>query len=261
MGQAMASAEPGLPRRPTVFEWYGLDFGETVMNPFTLHQSALIREVYRELGKEGEAEEHVGRWYALRDEVGSRFEKLDLRVREVKQYARDRVYSEVLDSDPEAVRLFDEGEARGFSAAKGLEPALARLRDRGAVVSIVSESTRVEAALAIVRFIGAHSLGGYIADVITPAGRFGPGGGPEGREFVGKTKRDGSIYKALMAHLQARGVQAGAAVMVGDDPELDVRNSKEWGFVTVQYTGIVDRGRSPAADYVIDAWSELPSER
>jgi hypothetical protein len=46
------------------------------MNPFTLHQSSLIRDICHRLGKDIEAEGQVRRWYKLRDEVGSKFEKL-----------------------------------------------------------------------------------------------------------------------------------------------------------------------------------------
>lgn len=57
--------------------------------------------------------------------------------------------------------------------------------------------------------------------------------------------------------LEGYGLSGGAA-KVGDAPVLDIANANLRGFVTVQYTGIMDRGVSPMADYVIDDWSNLP---
>jgi len=238
--------------------WYGIDYGETMMNPFTLHQSALIRQVYRQLGRPDEGEDRVRRWYALRDSFGSHQSQLELRVRELKQYARARIYSEVLGGDPDAARHFEEGEARGFSTARGVGEALARLGVGGIPVSIVSESSSSEATLAILRFLRVHGLIGSITDIITPAGRFGTGGNLEGPEFVGKTKKEGTIYDQLALHLRGRGISTGEAAIVGDDPVLDIAKAKSRGFVAVQYVGIVNRGVSPLADYVIDDWSKLP---
>ena len=52
-------------------------------------------------------------------------------------------------------------------------------------------------------------------------------------------------------------MEAGETAMVGDDPVLDVANSKRRGFVTVQYLGIIDRGRTDHADYTIKSWTEI----
>ena len=240
-----------------MMRWVGLDYGETLMNPFTLHQSELIRSIYRKLGTEEEAEEHVRMWYALRDSVGAQFTEPNLRAREVKQYARARIYSDVLGGDPEAAKLYDEGEAGAFSPAKGVEKALLSLKSDGVPAAIVSESSSTIATMAITRFLRVHELAHLLGEIITPAGRFGVGGELLGREFEGKTKRDGTLYDQLKEYLGGMGVKTGDAAMVGDDPVLDIANSKSRGFVAVQYTGIVDRGAS-AADYVIDDWSKLP---
>jgi len=238
-------------------KWIGLDYGETVMNPFTLHQSELIRSIYRRLGKEGEAEERVQMWYALRDSVGAKFAEPNLRAREVKQYARGRIYSDVLGGVREAARLYDGGEAKGFTPARGVKEALMRLKRDGVPAVIVSESSSTTAAMAISRFLRVHGLRGLFREVITPAGRFGVGGELLGAEFEGKTKRDGTMYDQLREYLSIGGVRSEDAAMVGDDPVLDIANSKQRGFVAVQYTGVVDRGAS-VADYVIDDWSKLP---
>ncbi|MDV3292746.1 MAG: hypothetical protein LYZ70_00570 [Nitrososphaerales archaeon] len=240
-------------------EWYGFDFGETLMNPYTLHQSTLIRRIYAEIGRPNEAEERVQKWYRLRNAAGSSTDRAELRVRFLKQYARDRIYSEVLGGDSQAIRLYEIGEAEGFTPAKGVEKALLGLRERGSVASIVSETSQQAAALAIARFLHVHGLGGLINEIITPAGRFSVRGEMVGPEFVGKTKKDGTIFDELKSYLNRLGVDAGKAAVVGDDPQLDIANAKKRGFVVVQYIGIVNRGASEA-DYVIDDWAKLPAE-
>jgi len=241
--------------------WFGLDFGETIMNPFTLHQSAVIRQIYRELGREEEAERRVQKWYELRDSFGSPDDPSHIRVRHVKQYERGRIYSEVLDGDTEAIRLFEREESLGFTLAKGVESALRRLKSSGTVPAIVSESAERQAVLAIIRFLNVHDLGSLVSEIITPAGRFGLKGELAGSEFVGKTKREGTIYDELRRYLERRGTKSEEAAIVGDDPVMDIENAKLRGFVTVQYTGIINRGPSPMADYVIDDWSKLPAEK
>ncbi len=237
--------------------WYGLDFGETMMNPFTLHQSVLIRRIYEDLGRPEEAEERIQKWYRLRNSFGSPADPTDVRVRHVKQYERSRIYSEVLDNDAEAVRRFEEGESAGFTAAKGVEPALSRLKENETVPSIVSESAERTAVLAITRFLNTHGMKGLIDEIITPAGRFDTDGTLTSSEFVGKTKREGTIYEELKAYLSRRGISSEEAAIMGDDPTLDVKNAKLHGFVTIYYTGIINRGPAPMADYVVDDWSRI----
>lgn len=229
------------------------------MNPFTLHQSEVIREIYRELGREEESEERVRRWYELRDTFGSPEDPHHQRVRLVKQYARSRIYEAVFDSDPEATRLFGEKEVKGLLPAVGLETALERLKQRGTQVAVVSEVTELQAVLVITSYLAVHGLKRYFNALITPAGLFTPDGELVDEAFVGATKKAGTIYEKLKGYLSNRGISSSDAVMVGDDPLLDVEHAKLHGFVTVQYVGIVDRGRTPKADYVIDDWSRLPT--
>lgn len=239
--------------------WWGFDFGETIMNPFTLHQSALIRQIYSDLGRANEAEEHVRKWYKLRDSFGSAGDAPNLRVRDVKQSARSRIYSEVLDNNVEAVRLFEKGEVRGFTPAKGIKPVLDWLKKNGTSPTIVSESSENAATVAITRFLDVHGLSDFIGEIITPAGRFRFNGELVGSEFVGKTKKAGTIYDELKAYLRKLGTSSEEAAIVGDDPLLDIANAKLRGFVTIQYTGIINRGPTAMADYVIDDWSRLPA--
>jgi flavodoxin len=67
------------------------------------------------------------------------------------------------------------------------------------------------------------------------------------------------FYKTLMAAVTSW-IQKIARMIrkrIGDDPVLDVGNAKSSGLTSVQYTGVVDRGPSPLADYVIDDWAKL----
>ncbi len=239
--------------------WYGFDFGETIMNPFTLHQGALIRRVYSDLGKAEEAEVHVQKWYKLRDSFGSAGEAPELRVRLVKQYAKSRIYSEVLDNNKEAIRLFEKGEAEGFTPAEGIKLALVRLGKNGTVPAIVSESSETAATQAITRFLDVRGLSALISEIITPAGRFSVNGKLLDSGFAGKTKKAGTIYDELRAYLRRLGTRTEEAAIVGDDPVLDIASAKQRGFVTVQYTGIINRGPSEMADFIIDDWSRLPT--
>jgi hypothetical protein len=39
---------------------------------------------------------------------------------------------------------------------------------------------------------------------------------------------------------------------------FDVEHAKLRGFVTIQYTGVVDRGHSDKADLIINRWADFP---
>ncbi len=228
------------------------------MNPFTLHQSSIIRDVYSQLGREGEAESKVQKWYRLRDSFGSPGDPPHQRVRLLKQYAKERVYSEVLDDDEEAGRLFDEKEARGFAPTEGLAELLERLRKKGVALAVVSESASLPAARTIGMFLATHGLANSFHEIITPAGVFSIGGELVDRRFVGTTKKSGAIYDTLRSYLKEQGIESAEAAMVGDDPVLDIEYPRLRGFITIQYIGVIDRGRSRIADYLVDDWREFP---
>ncbi len=244
---------------PPNLMWCGLDFGETIMNPFTLHQSSVIREIYRELGREQESEERVHRWYRLRDSFGSPGEPAHLQVRLVKQYARAKIYRDVLDNDPEAVKLFDQKEIEGFSPAHGLKGALSRLTESGVEVNVVSEVTQLPAVLSIVRYLQVQGLRSFFSSLYTPAGLFDIDGKMLDGSFEGATKKSGAMYEKLRTHLESRGVSVSKAIMIGDDPVLDVENAKLQDFLAALYVGIIDRGGWEKADYVIKDWDEIPA--
>lgn len=227
------------------------------MNPLTLHQSTVIREIYRELGRGAEAEERVHRWYRLRDSMGPASVPAHQRVRDVKQYARDRIYREIFDDDRDAVQRFEAKEVKGFAPAEGVEAALGLLQSRSIPVAVVSESASIAAVRALSRFLSVHALSQYFQEVITPAGRFGVDGRPLDSKFVGATKKSGRIYEELRGYLQTRSIPSSAAAMIGDDPLLDVEHAKRYGFVTVQYLGVIDRGGREKADHVLTHWREI----
>ncbi len=238
--------------------WCGLDFGETVMNPYTLHQSKIIAEIYEELGRKEEARGRVAKWYELRDTFGGPGDRPEQRVRQLKQYAKDRIYAEVLGGDPRAARLYDEKEAKGFTPTGGVASFLGRLKRSGVEVAVVSESSSLAASLAISRFLEVHHLSDFFGDIFTPVGRFHANGELLSSGFAGATKRSGTLYDLLGSLLRERGVTPAEGAMVGDDPLLDVEYPKLRGFVGIQYTGVVDRGRSESADYTIASWEEFP---
>ncbi|MDA4126911.1 MAG: HAD family hydrolase [Thaumarchaeota archaeon] len=229
------------------------------MNPYTLHQNKIITEIYNELGRGEEAQRSIAAWYELRDSFATPGDKPEERVRQLKQYAKDKIYSQVLGGDPEAARLYDQKEARGFTPTEGVSNLLESLRKVGVQVAIVSESSSLTSTFAITRFLHVYNLGHYFSDIITPVGGFDVEGRLVDSRFVGATKKSGTIYDVLKALLQERGVAPAEGAMVGDDPILDIENAKLRSFIGIQYTGVVDRGRSKVADYVIDAWSEFPS--
>ena len=243
---------------PLRLNWCGFDFGETIMNPFTLHQSTIIHDVYKQLGREEEAESKVQKWYRLRDSFGSPGDPPQQRVRLLKQYAKERVYSEVLDDDREAARLFDEKEARGFAPTEGIAELLDRLRGKAVTLGVVSESASLPATRAIESFLATHSLASYFHEIITPAGLFTVAGELIDRRFIGTTKKSGVIYDTLKSYLKEHGTESGEAAMVGDDPVLDIEYPRLRGFITIQYVGVVDRGHSSIADYLVDDWREFP---
>ena len=237
--------------------WCGIDFGETIMSPLTLHQSTVIREIYSELGRSAEAEERVQRWYRLRNTMGPPSTPTHLLVRDLKQYARDRIYTEVLDDDRRAVELFEAKEVRGFAMAEGVEAALRLLQSKTVAVAIVSESASIAAALTVSRYLGTDGLDQYFQEIITPAGRFSVDGQLLDPTFVGATKKSGKIYEKIQEYLKTRRIPSSSAAIIGDDPLLDVEQARRYGFVTIQYVGVIDRGGSEKADYALRDWREI----
>ncbi len=240
-------------------DWIGIDFAFTMMNPLAMHHSKVIPELYRNLGRESEGPERLARWYRLRDSFGAPTDPLHQKVRLMKEYNRDRLHAEVFENDPAVIRMYAEMEARERKPPEHLRAALGYIRSKGKELAVVSEVSGVEGTMTISASLKANDLAEFFSDLISPAGRFAPDGRLiDQSPFQGSFKKDGSLYERLASYLDSRGIHAGKRAMVGDDPKMDIGFAKNNGFVTVQYTGLIDRGRSPEADFYLARWSDLP---
>ncbi len=238
--------------------WFGIDFAFTMMNPLTMHHSVVIPEMYRFLGRPEEGAARFEKWTKLRDSMGSPSDLPHQKVRLLKEYNRERLNAEVFDDDPRAIRMYAEMEAKARKPCPGLADALEVLKQRKRHLSVVSEVSSVDGILAITAFMQVNGIAGLFDEMITPAGRFAPEGKLlDETPFKGATKKEGTIYMRLANYLDSNGIRARQRAMIGDDPKLDIEFAKKQGFVTVQYTGIIDRGRSEHADLVISDWQEL----
>jgi FMN phosphatase YigB (HAD superfamily) len=244
---------------PPDVKWFGIDFAFTIMNPLTLHHSAVIPEMYKRLGRQREGPKRLAKWYKLRDSMGTPGDQPHQKVRLLKEYNRDRLYTEVFDDDPAVIDLYAEMEALERRPPDDLKAALEYLKRKKKSLSVVSEVSGVKGTLTVSASLRAHPLLGLFDELITPAGRFTPEGKLlDETAFAGATKKDGTIYERLAVYLDSKGIHAGQRAIVGDDPKLDVEYAKRCGFVTIQYTGVIDRGRTDKADYLLARWSELP---
>ncbi len=229
-----------------------MDYGQTLMDHNSLHQSLIIPEVYRELGRPEEGAVRVRMYYDLRDRVGGTDVPLPQRVRLLKESHRSELYREVFEDDPRAIALYLEKEAQGLTPPKGLAEALEYLKRKSIHLAIVSEAVSTDG---IRRFLTEHRLDAFFEELITPAGAYGHDDIVDQR-FVGLTKRDGKIYDRLVQVLAERGINPDEALIVGDDPKMDIAPAKARGMHAIQYTGVIDRGAS-SADYVIHNWEEI----
>ena len=227
------------------------------MNPLTLHQSAVIRDIYSELGRAEEADERIQRYYRLRDAWGPPSTPTHLLVRDLKQYARDTIYSDVFDGDADAIERYKAKEVEGFGVPEGVGDALALLRDTGIPAAVVSESGSETAIQAIVRYMRIRGFSQYFEEIIAPAGRYSVDGELLDSSFAGATKKAGTIYEKIRDYLAAKGIPPSSAAIIGDDPHLDGAQAKRYGFVTIQYTGVIDRGGSEKADIALADWREF----
>ena len=77
------------------------------------------------------------------------------------------------------------------------------------------------------------------------------------RAWVGATKKAGTIYERIRDYLRTKGIPSAAAAIIGDDPQLDVEHAQPYGFFTVQYVGVLDRGGSEKADFAMRDWKDI----
>ena len=239
-------------------DWAGIDYSYTIMNPLTLHHSSVIPQVYQVLGREHEAPMRLQRWYRLRDSVGSPTDPPHQKARLVKEYYIERLEGEVFDNEREAIELYYELEAKAKEMPDDLKIGLEHLNSRGIECAVISEVSSIKGTLNLIRFLKYKGIAEYFAEVITPAGRFSTSGDLlDEHPFKGSNKKTGEIYDRLVSYLKGKALIPSRCAVIGDDPEQDIRQAKLRGFKTIQYCGIVDRGRSESADYVIYSWSQL----
>ncbi len=239
-----------------VVKWCGIDYGQTLMDHNTLHQSQVIPEVYRELDRSGEGELRLRRYYDLRDRVGGTDVPLPQRVRILKESHRPELYREVFDDDSRVIALYQQKEAEALTPPKGLGEALSYLKGKNIRLAVVSEALSPDTVGSIKRFLSVHRLDGLFEVLITPAGAYGRDGTVD-RSFIGLTKKNGKIYDRLVEVLGERGIKPDEALMVGDDPQMDIAPAKARGMHAIQYTGVIDRGTSNA-DELIRTWEDVP---
>lgn len=238
--------------------WFGVDFAFTIMNPLTMHHSKVIPEMYRELGRLDEGQKRLALWYKLRDSMGSPTDAPHQKVRLMKEYNRERLHSEVFDNDPRAIEMYAELECTERRPPEGLKEALHELKARGKTLAVVSEVSSVSGTRNLAHYLAVHGIDSLFGEIITPAGRFALNGALlDGETFKGTNKKEGTIYSRIASYLDSKGIPGGRRAMVGDDPKMDVDASSKYGFVTVLYKGILDRGQAEHADVVIPDWKEL----
>lgn len=238
--------------------WVGVDFAFTIMNPLTMHHSKVIPEMYNELGRPDEGQKRLALWYKLRDSMGTATDAPHQKVRLMKEYNRERLHSEVFDNDPKAIEMYAELECTERRPPEGLKEALQGLKGRRKALAVVSEVSSVSGTQNVAHYLAVHGIDRLFEEIITPAGRFALNGALlDGESFKGSNKKEGTIYARIASYLDSKGFPGGKRAMVGDDPKLDIDASAKYGFVTVLYKGIVDRGQAEHADVVVSNWKLL----
>lgn len=238
--------------------WFGIDFGYTMMNPLAMHHSVSIPAMYSSLGREGEGKDALLRWYKLRDSLGSPNDLPHQKVRLLKEYNRDRLYAEVFRGDQEAIRLYGEVEARERKPPSDLKESLEYMKSKGRSLTVVSEVMGGQGTMTISESLRLNGTLPLFDEVITPSGRFTLRGKLiDESGFVGTTKKDGSIYASLARYLDGGSFPKGTRAIIGDDPKQDIEQAKRHGFVAIQYSGIVDRGNTGGADFLISRWADI----
>jgi HAD superfamily hydrolase (TIGR01509 family) len=124
----------------------------------------------------------------------------------------------------------------------GARPALERLRAQGIVLALVSNTMR--------------SPGTTLRRLLERYGMLGSFAHTTFSDEVGVRKPDPEIFALT---LRALGVEATAAVHVGDDPILDVLGAQAAGLRVVQVTSSSQRAsRGPQPDAVVRSLATLP---
>jgi len=240
------------------FKWIGIDYGMTLMDPRNFHHSEIISRIYKILNCPEVIEEKIRKWKELRESVAnSPSLSLQEKVRLLKEYHRDKIYSEIFDNNMEAIRLYEKFEVEELRLSPGVKDFLKKVSSKVSEIAIVSEATNKHAALQICRFVKYHGLESFINAVITPAGLYNTKGLLVDDRFIGATKVSGELYDKLKERLREMGIKTSEAIIIGDDPIRDIRNARERGFFTILYIGVVNRGNNEEADMIIEDWDSV----
>ena len=250
--------------------WVGFDFGGTIQNGSGGYQGTIdsINEIFTELGKPEIIGEKVTRFNELLAKYGYEeemmygvdedieFWKRHYRFKRLQEKGLTEFFSYVLDNNQDAIKLYQNKRLRHFKATDGLNECLEYLKNKGVSVNIVSELGSEGTLNIISSFLSRFNLWPYFSDVITNYGRIKNNGDLD-LSFKGTEKIDGTIYKRLVRDLLDAGIEPSQALMIGDHPVEDVEKAKENGFYAIQFTGVIKRRVSNAADYVISDLREL----
>ena len=250
--------------------WCGFDFGGTMQDPRKGYQYTVeaINEIYTELGKPEVINEKLARFdeliagleydKRLMDGIEHEIElwKRTFRFKRLQETAIQKFFSYILDNNQDAIGLYRERRFRFFKPADGLKECVTYLKDKGISVNIVSDVGSEETLKIISYFLSLYDLTPYFSEIITNYGRIEKNGDMD-LSYKGMNKIDGTIYKKLARDLLDIGIQPSQALIIGDRPMEDVDKASENGFKTIQFTGIVKRRVSNAADYVISNMREL----
>lgn len=121
---------------------------------------------------------------------------------------------------------------------------------RGILLDVVSELKKTVGRLdenIIIKFLTYHNLRRFFRFLITPLGKIDlRTGGVIDDRYVGRTKREGSIYDILVLDLAEQGISPDEALMIGDLPATDVDPARQRGLHALQYCGYADLGPSTA---------------
>ena len=240
------------------------------MDPTKIYLSWVetIKEIYTKLGKPEVINEKLARFDELIAESEYDEWLMDGIENEIEFYKKlyqlryllwtdtQKFFSNILDNDRNAIRLYRERRFSYLKFTDGLKECLAYLKEKGISINIVSEVTSEEHLKTLPHLLSMHSLTTYFSEIITNHGKIKSNGEID-LSYKGLEKIDGAIYKKLAQDLLDTGIEPTQALIIGDRPAEDVDRPKEYGFKAIQFTGIVKRRISKVADYVISDLREL----
>jgi len=250
--------------------WCGFDMGGTIMDPTKNYQGWVetINEIYTKLGKPEVINEKVARLDELIGEYEYderlmdgieheiEFWKRHYRLKRLQETDMQKFFSYILDNNRDAIELFRKRNFRFLKPADGLKECVTYIKDKGISVNIVSDVGSEGMLKGYPHLLSLFDLTPYFSEIITNYGRIKKNGDMD-LSYKGMNKTDGAIYKKLARDLLEVGIKPHQVLIIGDRPVEDVDKARENGFRAVQFTGIMKRRVSNAADYVISDLREL----